>query len=93
MTENDIKKIYQSKIRDFEKHNELYYDKSSPVISDRKFDEIKAEILDLEKNMLFFIAINRHQNLLVLNHPKILKNFNIKFKCCLYLMHLIKKIL
>ena len=56
MTENDIKKIYQSKIRDFEKHNELYYDKSSPVISDRKFDEIKAEILDLEKKYAFLYS-------------------------------------
>ncbi len=56
MTENDIKKIYQSKIRDFEKHNELYYDKSSPVISDRKFDEIKAEILNLEKKYAFLYS-------------------------------------
>ena len=56
MNENDIKKIYQSKIRDFEKHNELYYDKSSPVISDRKFDEIKAEILNLEKKYAFLYS-------------------------------------
>ncbi len=56
MTENEIKKIYQSKIRDFEKHNELYYDKSSPVISDRKFDEIKAEILNLEKKYAFLYS-------------------------------------
>ena len=31
------------------KSNELYYDKSLPIISDREFDDLKKEIIDLEK--------------------------------------------
>ena len=49
MIKDQIKKKYDLKINEFIKHNKLYYDKSSPVISDRKFDDLKKEIIDLEK--------------------------------------------
>ncbi len=49
MKENDIKKYYNKKIRELRKHNELYFDQSSPKISDKEYDEIKREILNLEK--------------------------------------------
>jgi len=44
-----IEEIYNKKIKEFEKHNKLYYDKSSPSIPDSEFDKLKKEILDLEK--------------------------------------------
>jgi len=44
-----VEEIYNKKIKEFEKHNKLYYDKSSPSISDSEFDKLKKEILDLEK--------------------------------------------
>ena len=50
MIKSDIIKKYKTKIKDFNKHSKLYYDKSNPVISDAEFDKLKQEILDLEKN-------------------------------------------
>ena len=47
-----VKEVYNKKITEYEKHNKLYYDKSSPLISDSEFDKLKREILDLEKKIL-----------------------------------------
>ena len=44
-----IKQNYQNKINEFKKHNKLYYENSSPIISDKEFDKLKQDILDLEK--------------------------------------------
>ena len=49
----DIVNRYNLKIKEFKKHNKLYYDKSSPNISDGEFDKLKAEILELEKKYPF----------------------------------------
>ena len=49
----EVEKIYKRKIKEFQKHNKLYYDKSTPVISDREFDELKADIINLEKKYSF----------------------------------------
>ena len=48
-----IKKKYLSKIQQLKKHNQLYYEKSTPKISDREFDILKNEILELEKKYGF----------------------------------------
>ncbi len=48
-----VEKIYKRKIKEFQKHNKLYYDKSAPAISDREFDELKADIINLEKKYSF----------------------------------------
>ena len=49
----EVEKIYKRKIKEFQKHNKLYYDKSAPVISDSQFDQLKAEITNLEKKHNF----------------------------------------
>ncbi len=49
----EIEKIYKRKIKEFQKHNKLYYDKSTPAISDREFDKLKADIINLEKKYSF----------------------------------------
>ena len=49
----EVEKIYKRKIKEFQKHNKLYYDKSSPAISDKEFDELKADIINLEKKYSF----------------------------------------
>ena len=53
MKKDDIKKIYTNKIKELNKHNNLYYEKSKPIISDAKFDELKNEIINLEKKYIF----------------------------------------
>ena len=48
MIREKIKIKYKSKIKDLLRHNELYYDKSNPEISDKEYDDLKKEINDLE---------------------------------------------
>ena len=58
MTKDNIKKIYTNKIKELNKHNYLYYEKSKPIISDAKFDELKNEIINLEKKYVFLKSKN-----------------------------------
>ena len=53
MKEVEIKKYYKKKINELKNHNKLYFEKSSPKISDSQYDKIKREILDLEKKYSF----------------------------------------
>ena len=53
MSEKKIKSEYQKKIKLLQKHNLLYYDKSNPKISDKDYDNLKEEILKLEKQYNF----------------------------------------
>ena len=50
---NNIKQIYRKKINELKKHNQFYYENSTPVISDKEYDKLKKEILDLEKKYSF----------------------------------------
>ena len=49
MKESEIRNTYNKKIKELKKHNKLYFEESSPKISDNEFDQIKKEILNLEK--------------------------------------------
>ena len=42
-------KLYKKKTSELKKHNEYYFLKSSPKISDAEYDKLKSEIIDLEK--------------------------------------------
>ena len=53
MKEVDIRKYYKKKINELKNHNKMYYDKSSPIITDNQYDEIKKEILTLEKKYTY----------------------------------------
>ncbi|MDA8609176.1 NAD-dependent DNA ligase LigA [Candidatus Pelagibacter bacterium] len=56
MSKIKIKKIYKEKINLLNKHNKSYYDESSPKISDEAYDELKKDILLLEKNYSFLVS-------------------------------------
>jgi len=43
------KKNYLKKIKLIKKYNKYYYDKSNPTISDEEYDQLKREIIDIEK--------------------------------------------
>ena len=49
MKEEKYKKIYKEKIKEFQKHNYLYFEKNAPILDDASFDELKKEIILLEK--------------------------------------------
>ena len=53
MNDNEIYKKYLNKVKLIQKYNELYYNKNLSNISDFEFDEIKKEVLDLEKKYNF----------------------------------------
>ena len=57
-----IEQKYKTKIKEFQRHNKLYYEKSSPSISDKQFDELKNEILNLEKNYSFLKSVKSPSN-------------------------------
>ncbi len=50
MNRKKITQIYNNKIKELNNHNKLYYSQNSPVISDAKYDILKFEIIELEKN-------------------------------------------
>ncbi len=53
MNESDIRNNYIKKINELKKHNKLYFENSSPIISDKEYDQIKKEILNLEKEFSY----------------------------------------
>ena len=44
-----IKKIYVNKIKQLIKHNRSYYLNNNPTIIDKEYDELKKNIIVLEK--------------------------------------------
>ena len=53
MDKKKIKKEYNEKIKNLIKLNKHYYDLSRPLVSDNEYDQIKREILSLEKKYNF----------------------------------------
>ena len=53
MKESEIKKLYKIKLNEIKKHNKNYFDKNSPTISDKEYDKIKIEVIELEKKYTF----------------------------------------
>jgi len=53
MSDNEINKIYLKKIKLIQKYNEFYYNKDSSIVTDYEFDQLKKEVLDLEKKYSF----------------------------------------
>ena len=49
MTSLEIKKKYNEKIQKLKKHNKFYFEKDNPKISDKDYDILKKEIIELEK--------------------------------------------
>jgi len=50
---DNIARSYLKKIKLLEQYNKFYYDKDSPLISDELYDNLKKEIIKLEKNNYF----------------------------------------
>ncbi len=53
MNTKKIQKLYHKKILLFKKYNEYYFEKSKPLVSDKEYDDIKKEIIKLEKSYKF----------------------------------------
>ena len=44
---------FRSKISELKDHNKFYFSNDNPKITDAKYDELKKDIFELEKNTLF----------------------------------------
>ena len=64
MNEFEIRKNYEKKINELKKHNKFYFEDSSPKISDKEFDQIKKEVLNLEKKYSFLKNVSSPSNIL-----------------------------
>ncbi len=59
-----ILKIYNQKIKKFNKFNKAYFEKDKPLISDEKFDNLKKELINLEKTYAFLKSSKSVQNII-----------------------------
>ena len=50
---NSPSKEYLKKLSLLEKYNKFYYQNQKPLVSDKEYDELKSEILELESNYGF----------------------------------------
>ena len=53
MNKKDILNEYKKKIQSLKQHNKKYYNENSPIISDAEYDQLKVEIISLEKKYSF----------------------------------------
>ena len=49
MQRKEIEKVYINKINELKKHDKAYFKNDNPLISDKDYDDLKQEILDLER--------------------------------------------
>ena len=53
MNKKDLTKDYNLKIKKLTEYNKFYYENSSPLVSDKAYDDLKGKILKLEKKYNF----------------------------------------
>ena len=53
MQRKQIEQEYLKKINKLKKYDKAYFEDDNPLISDKDYDDIKAEILNLEKKYSF----------------------------------------
>ena len=58
MTKQDVIKKYNQKIKEYIKHNKLYFEDSNPILNDSDYDLLKIDILNLEKKYSFLYNKN-----------------------------------
>ena len=56
MDKKETKKLYNLKVNLLKKYNESYFDKNKSIVSDKEYDEIKKEVLYLEKNFSYLVS-------------------------------------
>ena len=53
-----ISKIYQEKLKKFNKFNKAYFEKDQPITTDHDFDNLKKELINLEKKYSFLKVLS-----------------------------------
>ena len=73
MSKNEILKEYKKKIKQLKKYNLYYYNKSNPLVSDQIYDNLKKEIIFLEKKNNFLKSEHSPQLIVGFKPSKIFK--------------------
>ena len=73
MDKNKIKKRYNDKIQNLVKLNKHYYDLSKPLVNDDEYDQLKEDILALEKKYNFLESKNSPSKIVGFKPSKIFK--------------------
>ena len=63
INKSEIINLYKKKIKLVKKFNKEYFDKDSPSISDAKYDDLKKEIFNLEKENTYLKILNLNKDL------------------------------
>ena len=58
----ELEKEFKVKFEELKKHNNFYFNKDKPIISDADYDFLKKELLDLEKKYTFLKDLNLLKN-------------------------------
>ena len=58
MKKKEIQKKYKNYIKIYKRYNEYYFNKSKPLVKDDKYDQLKREIINLEKEYEFLASKN-----------------------------------
>ena len=53
MLKKKVEEIYLKKINELKKYNKAYFEKDNPIISDADYDDLKKNILELEKKYFY----------------------------------------
>ena len=56
MKKEQILKDYFNKINKIKKYDKSYFEKDNPIVEDFEYDELKKEILELEKKYTFLTS-------------------------------------
>ena len=59
MQRKEIEKVYIKKINELRKHDEAYFEQDSPIITDKDYDIIKKEIINLDNDITILIIAHR----------------------------------
>jgi DNA ligase (NAD+) len=58
MNKKEIEKSYKKKLKLINHYNKWYFNESKPIVSDKEYDELKKDILVIEKKYNFFKSKN-----------------------------------
>jgi DNA ligase (NAD+) len=73
MEKKELQNNYKNKIKLLINYNKHYYDKNNSIVSDKKYDELKKEILLLEKKFKFLKSNNSPSKIVGYKPSKIFK--------------------
>ena len=73
MNDKDIEKDYKLKISQLLKYNSFYYNKNHSLVTDQEYDELKKNIIDLEKKYKFLKDKNSPNNIVGYHPSKLFK--------------------